>query len=77
MNQSPQDLLSHLTGLLEATQQQSAQVHAGHEALTQALTAAVQELTQAVRTLTATVEGIGQVLVSKPTQELHVVRSRP
>ena len=77
MNQSPQDLLSHLTGLLETTQQQSAQVHAGQEALTQALTTAVQELTQAVRALTATVEGVHEVLAQKPSQDLHIVRSRP
>lgn len=63
MNQSPQELLSHLTGLLETTQQQSAQTRAGNEALTQALTAAVQELTQAVRALTVAVTAVPQVLI--------------
>mgnify|MGYP001563042483 CR=1 FL=1 len=56
MNQSPQELLSHLTGLLETTQQQSAQTRATNETLTQSLIGAVQELTQAVRALTAAVD---------------------
>lgn len=63
MNQSPQEFLSHLTGLLETTQQQSTQARTGNEALTQALTVAVQELTVAVRALTAMVELLKPLLV--------------
>lgn len=54
MNQSPEGLLSHLTGLLEQTQQQSAETRLSTQQLNQALTAAVLELAQAVRELTTT-----------------------
>ena len=56
MNQSPQELLGHLTGLLEQTQQQSAETRQSTQQLNQALTAAVQELAQAVRELTVVIK---------------------
>ena len=52
MNQSPQELLSHLTGLLETSQQQSAETRQSTQQLNQALTDAVLELAHAVRELT-------------------------
>lgn len=52
MNQSPQELLSHLTGLLETTQHQSAETRQQTQQLNQALTDAVLELAHAVRELT-------------------------
>lgn len=52
MNQSPEAMLSQLTGLLQTSQQDAAQARAGNQELSQALTVAVQALTQAVRELT-------------------------
>ena len=77
MNQSPQELLSHLTGLLETTQQQSAQTRATNETLTQSLIGAVQELTQAVRALTAAVDVLTPHLVPLPTHNLHLWSPTP
>ena len=73
MNQSPQELLSHLMGVLETTQQQGTQARAGNEAVTQALTVAVQELTVAVRALTAMVESLKLLLMPKTVKDPTVL----
>ena len=82
---NPQDILNNVTGLLQNAQQASAQAQTHQQEVSQALTAAVQELTKAVcqvvgelQRLTASMESFKPLLVSEEKRDFPILTlSRP